>query len=325
MCFDPEAPGAGGPAAGSTFADDALTGGSKSAMTEFERGTDILDGWTGRGSGAGFTPGGNNSQAGHDKAAGPPATGGAPGTSGGGLPSLPGFEPSPEPTYTERDEYDRQDPGGYDARMDSREGGPPDSGYDTALGVDLGYDPGYGIDLGYGMSATGDTGGGAPGGRANVGGWDKGNEQGNTASSTGGGGMAATGSTSQSGDNASSAGGHGSSASGGGDGGGGNGGGGANGVGNGADAGSGTAGAGQSGEGGQWRDGTPNTGDDGDDVPDEPVEGTVHENEAVLQDNVRAAVGEDWLAELIALGNEIQDKAKLKKAVAKHMASWGAA
>lgn len=76
---------------------------------------------------------------------------------------------------------------------------------------------------------------------------------------------------------------------------------GSNGVGNGADAGSGTAGAGQSGEGGQWMVGTADTGDDGDMVEDEPVNGQVHENEAVLPEDMRNDIGKDVLAEAIGL------------------------
>jgi len=76
---------------------------------------------------------------------------------------------------------------------------------------------------------------------------------------------------------------------------------GSNGVGNGNDAGSGTAGAGQSGEGGQWREGTAMTGDDGDMVMDEEVDGQVHENEAVIPRPMRNDIGEDVLAEAIGL------------------------
>lgn len=76
---------------------------------------------------------------------------------------------------------------------------------------------------------------------------------------------------------------------------------GSNGVGNGNDAGSGTAGAGQSGEGGQWREGTAMTGDDGDMMMDEEVDGQVHENEAVIPRPMRNDIGEDVLAEAIGL------------------------
>lgn len=111
------------------------------------------------------------------------------------------------------------------------------------------------------------------------------------------GGMAATGTASGigSGENATSAG---PGSGGGGDGGGGNGSG-ANGVGNPGDAGSGTPGAGQSGEGGQWRVGTANTGDDGDMNRDEPVNGQIHENEAVLPRELRDLIGQDTLSHMI--------------------------
>lgn len=121
---------------------------------------------------------------------------------------------------------------------------------------------------GHDMLATGDTGGSAPGGYVNRGGYDKGSTPGQEAGQGGQGGQ-----------------GHG----------------GANGVGNGNDAGSGTAGAGQSGEGGQWMVGTAHTGDDGDEIMDEPVDGQVHENEAVLPEDMRNDIGEDVLAEAIAL------------------------
>lgn len=121
---------------------------------------------------------------------------------------------------------------------------------------------------GHDMPATGDTGGGAPGKHSNRGGWDKGSTPGQESGQGGQGGQ-----------------GHG----------------GANGVGNGADAGSGTAGAGQSGEGGQWMVGTHHTGDDGDEMMDEAVDGQVHENEAVIPRPMRNDIGEDILAEAIAL------------------------
>ena len=47
--------------------------------------------------------------------------------------------------------------------------------------------------------------------------------------------------------------------------------------------------------------GTEHTGDDGDEMMDEAVDGQIHENEAVIPRPMRNDIGEDILAEAIAL------------------------
>lgn len=176
-----------------------------------------------------------------------------------------GYAP-PEPPA-----YNPQEPAYNPAEHDAL-----DEGYG---GVDRGYSPPDYVDRSYSppdMPATGTTGGTAPGGRENLGGYDKGSTPSQEAAHSG---------MTPSGEN---------NPHGGGDGGGGNGGGGGGGGGD-TSAGSGTAGAGQSGEGGQWGKGTVHTGDDGDADLDEPVDGQVHENEAVLNRHATKGLGKKFL------------------------------
>lgn len=143
-------------------------------------------------------------------------------------------------------------------------------------GMDTGQPPGANPAAGHDMLATGDTGGGAPGGRVNFGGWDKGRDS-NGAGGSGAGQGAGSGPSG--GDPGSSAGG----------------------VGGVGEGGMGTgAGQGEGGNGG-WRMGTADTGNDGDMMMDEEVEPPVHEDEAVLPKPMRNDIGEDILAEAIAL------------------------
>lgn len=160
--------------------------------------------------------------------------------------------------------------------------------------VDTGKDSGVGTGGSTG-SPAGNTGATSP---------DQDNTGGLGAGSTAG-DMAATGSAPGvgSGQNETSAG-PGSNS-----GGGGGGGGGSSGPGTGAgqsDSGHGVGGS-QGSENGQggYMMGTADTGNDGDMMPDEPVDGPIHENEAVLPEDMRNDLGKDLLAEAISF---YQDK-----------------
>lgn len=136
--------------------------------------------------------------------------------------------------------------------------------------------PGANPPAGYDMLATGDVNNAmAPGGRLNSGGWDKGKD-GGLGGGTGAGQGAGSGPSG--GDPGSSAGGVG-------------------GVGSG---GMGTGGGQGEGGNGGWMMGTADTGDDGDMMPDEEVDPPVHENEAVLPEDMRNDLGKDLLAEAIS-------------------------
>lgn len=168
------------------------------------------------------------------------------------------------------------------------------SGYEPG-GQWAGMDPLGGFTSGD-MLATGDTGGSAPGGRANVGGWDKGNEQGNTASGAGGGGMGiGAGNSGEGGGNNS--------------GGGGNSSGGNN---DGAEGGSGQGGVGGVGEGGMG------TGAGNDRRKGGPINKSgsydLHKGEHVMNPEAVDIIGHDKLAELNKFAMKAKSGQKANKA-----------
>lgn len=197
-----------------------------------------------------------------------------------GLPSRSTPAPAPAPVPAPEEDMDRKDNLGIDSRMNSRESSPA---------------PSYGGQA----DPQGPAGAGNPGNATSP---DQdptgGIGAGSTVDSRD---TAATGQAPgvSSGENATSAG----PGSGGGGGGGGNGAGGVGGMGMG-DHGVGGSQGSENGQGG-YRMGTPQTGDDGDMMMDEPVGDMLHENEAVLPRPMRADIGEDILAEAIGL---YQDK-----------------